>query len=64
MGKARVVLTVLLTALLLLAMLVLDLNLPPGVIHGIPYVVLISLSYWLPWRWAAGVGLCLFPSPD
>jgi PAS domain S-box-containing protein len=55
MGKARRVLTVLLTSLLLLAMLVLDLNLPPGVIHGIPYVVLISLSYWLPWRWGPAV---------
>jgi PAS domain S-box-containing protein len=52
MGKTRRVLLILLIALLLLAMLIWDLNLPPGVIHGIPYVVLISVSYWLPWRYA------------
>jgi PAS domain S-box-containing protein len=52
MGKARKVLMVLLTAVLLLIMLIWDLNLPPGVIHGIPYVVLISISYWFPWRHA------------
>ena len=52
MGKTRKVLMILLFAFLLLAMLVWDLNLPPGVIHGIPYVVLISVSYWLPWRYA------------
>ena len=46
---------VLLTAVLLLIMLIWDLNLPPGVIHGIPYVVLISISYWLPWRHAPTV---------
>jgi PAS domain S-box-containing protein len=50
MGKTRKALVVVLTALLLLVMLVWDLSLPPGVIHGIPYVVLISTSYWLPWR--------------
>ena len=55
MGKARKVLMVLLTAVLLLIMLIWDLNLPPGVIHGIPYVVLISISYWLPWRHAPTV---------
>jgi PAS domain S-box-containing protein len=36
-------------------MLALDLSLPAGVIHGIPYVVLISVSYWLPWRYAPAV---------
>jgi PAS domain S-box-containing protein len=46
---------ILLIAGLLAAMLVWDLNLPPGVIHGIPYVVLIFLSYWLPWRYAPAV---------
>jgi PAS domain S-box-containing protein len=55
MGKARNTLIVLLTAVLLLVMLLWDLNLPPGVIHGIPYVVLISVSYWLPWRHAPAV---------
>ncbi len=55
MGNARKVLTVLLTGVLLLAMLAWDLHLPPGVIHGIPYVVLISISYWLPWRRAPAV---------
>ena len=40
----------LLIAAVLLIMLVLDLHLPVGVIHGMPYVVLISVSYWLPWR--------------
>ena len=55
MSKGRKVLMVLLTAILLLVMLVWDLNLPPGVIHGIPYVVLISVSYWLPWRHAPTV---------
>ncbi len=53
----------LLIAAVLLIMLVLDLNLPAGVIHGIPYVVLISVSYWLPWRRApvvlAAVGTLL-----
>jgi PAS domain S-box-containing protein len=50
MSKLRKVLMLLLIAVVLLIMLVLDLNLPSGVIHGIPYVVLISVSYWLPWR--------------
>jgi PAS domain S-box-containing protein len=50
MGKLRKSLIVLLIAILLTVMLVLDLNLPSGVIHGIPYVVLVSVSYWLPWR--------------
>ena len=50
MGKMHKALILLLIAAVLLIMLVLDLNLPAGVIHGIPYVVLISVSYWLPWR--------------
>jgi len=50
MEKLRKVLMLLLIAVLMLAMLAWDLNLPAGVIHGIPYVVLISVSYWLPWR--------------
>ena len=54
MGKARTVLMVLLTAVLLLGLLW-DLNLPAGVIHGTPYVLLISASYWLPWRYASVV---------
>ncbi len=55
MGKARKLATAVLIAALLLAMLGLDLVLPPGVIHGIPYVVLISISYSLPWRHAPAV---------
>ena len=54
MGKARSVLVVLLTAVLLLGLLW-DLNLPRGAIHGTPYVLLISASYWLPWRYASVV---------
>lgn len=50
MGKMHKVLMLLLIAAVLMVMLFLDLNLPAGVIHGIPYVVLISVSYWLPWR--------------
>lgn len=42
--------TILIITVLLLAMLALDINLPAGVIHGIPYVVLVSVSYWLPWQ--------------
>ena len=52
MGNAQKLLMILLTAGILTGMLIWDLNLPPGVIHGIPYVVLIFLSYWLPWRYA------------
>ena len=52
MGKMHKVLMLLLIAAMLLITLVLDLNLPVGVIHGIPYVVLISVSYWMPWRLA------------
>jgi len=56
-------LMLLLIAAVLLIMFFLDLNLPAGVIHGIPYVVLISVSYWLPWRRApvvlAAVGTLL-----
>jgi len=63
MGKMHKVLMLLLIAAVLLIMLFLDLNLPAGVIHGIPYVVLISVSYWLPWRRApfmlAAVGTLL-----
>ena len=55
MSKTRKLPMILLIAGLLAAMLVWDLNLPPGVIHGIPYVVLIFLSYWLPWRYAPAV---------
>ena len=50
MNNLRNTLTLLLIIALLLVMLVLDMNLPAGVIHGIPYVVLVSVSYWLPWR--------------
>ena len=49
MSITRKALLAVLTAVLLLALFALDLNLPPGVIHGIPYVVLISVSYWMPW---------------
>jgi len=52
MTRLRKALVLLLIAVVLLVMLVLDLNLPSGVIRGIPYVVLISVSYWLPWRYA------------
>ena len=55
MGKARRLLVVPLIAVLLLVSFLWDLNLPLGVIHGIPYVVLISASYWLPWRYAPPV---------
>jgi hypothetical protein len=50
MGKMQKAFMLMLIAAVLLIMLVLDLNLPVGVIHGIPYVVLISVSYWMPWR--------------
>jgi len=63
MGKGHKLLIVGLTTVAMLVMLLLDLNLPPGVIHGIPYVVLISVSYWYPWRQApqvlAGMGTVL-----
>lgn len=63
MGKIHKVLMLLLIAVVLMIMFFLDLNLPAGVIHGIPYVVLISVSYWLPWRRApvvlAAVGTLL-----
>ena len=55
MGRLRNVIMLLLIAALLLVMLAWDLNLPAGVVHGIPYVVLISVSYWLPWRYASVV---------
>ena len=58
MSKLRKILMLLLIAVVLLIMLVLDLNLPSGVIHGIPYVVLISVSYWLPW-WHAPIVLAV-----
>jgi PAS domain S-box-containing protein len=62
-SKARKLLVILLFAGLLVAMLIWDMNLPPGVIHGIPYVVLILVSYRLPWRSApavlAGLGTIL-----
>ena len=54
MGNGRTVLLVLLTVVLLLGLLW-DLNLPAGVIHGTPYVLLVSASYWLPWRHASVV---------
>ncbi|MGA7978785.1 MAG: PAS domain S-box protein [Chromatiaceae bacterium] len=54
MGKTRTVLVVLLAVVLLLGLLW-DLNLPRGAIHGTPYVLLISASYWLPWRYASVV---------
>jgi PAS domain S-box-containing protein len=63
MSKLHKALVLLLIAVVLLVMLVLDLNLPSGVIRGIPYVVLISISFWLPWRYApmmlAAVGTVL-----
>jgi two-component system CheB/CheR fusion protein len=63
MSKLRKALLLTLIAVLLLIMLFVDLNLPLGVIHGIPYVVLVSVSYWLPWRRApvalAAVGTLL-----
>jgi PAS domain S-box-containing protein len=55
MGRARNTLMLLMIAALLLVMLAWDLNLPPGVIHGIPYVVLIAVSYWLPWQYSPAV---------
>jgi len=55
MSTTRKLLTILLIAVLLVGLLLWDLNLPPGVIHGIPYVVLIFLSYWLPWRSAPAI---------
>jgi PAS domain S-box-containing protein len=36
--------------LLVIATFIIDLGLEPGVIHGVPFVVLISMSFWLPWR--------------
>ena len=63
MSKLRKALLLTLIAVLLLIMLIVDLNLPLGVIHGVPYVVLVSVSYWFPWRRApvalAAVGTLL-----
>lgn len=53
--KTRTLLLITAIAVLLPVMLAWDLNLPPNVIHGMPYVVLISLSYWMPWRMAPAV---------
>ncbi len=50
--KRRTLLLIAATVVLLPTMLVWELNLPANVIHGMPYVVLITLSYWMPWRWA------------
>jgi hypothetical protein len=62
MSKLRKVFVLLLITVVLLIMFVLDLSLPAGVIHGIPCVVLVSVSYWRPWRYApmmlARSGLC------
>ena len=38
--------------ILVIATLIIDLSFEPGVIHGVPFVVLISMSFWLPWRFA------------
>ena len=38
--------------ILVIVTLIIDLNFEPGVIHGVPFVVLISMSFWLPWRFA------------
>lgn len=38
--------------LLVIATFIIDLSLEPGIIHGVPFVVLISMSFWLPWRFA------------
>ena len=63
MTTGRRAVLILAVAGLLLLMLIWDINLPPGVIHGIPYVVLVSVSYWLPWRHAptvlASIGMVL-----
>ncbi len=37
---------------LVIITLIIDLSFEPGVIHGVPFVVLISMSFWLPWRFA------------
>lgn len=38
--------------ILVVISLIIDLSFEPGVIHGVPFVVLISISFWLPWRFA------------
>ena len=38
--------------ILVIVALIIDLSIEPGVIHGVPFVVLISMSFWLPWRFA------------
>ncbi|MDJ0807537.1 MAG: PAS domain S-box protein [Gammaproteobacteria bacterium] len=38
--------------ILVIITLIVDLSFEPGVIHGVPFVVLISLSFWLPWHLA------------
>jgi len=39
-------------AVLVLVTVVIDFSIPSGSVHGVPYVVLISLSFWLSWRGA------------
>jgi PAS domain S-box-containing protein len=36
-------------AILVLVTIVIDFSIPSGSVHGVPYVVLISLSFWLSW---------------
>ncbi len=50
--KRRTLLLVAGMMVLLPVMLAWELSLPANVIHGMPYVVLIALSYWMPWLWA------------
>ncbi len=39
-------------ATLVLITIVIDFSIPSGSVHGVPYVVLISLSFWLSWQGA------------
>ena len=38
--------------LLVLVTIIIDFSIPSGSVHGVPYVVLISLSLWITWRGA------------
>ena len=61
--SVRKILVIVGAVILVTATLIIDFGLEPGVIHGVPFVVLISMSFWLPWRLApallAAVGTVL-----
>jgi len=62
--STRKTLAIIGAVILVIVTLIIDLSFAPGVVHGVPFVVLISMSFWLPWRPApvllALVGTLLF----